>query len=73
MLSDLAVLKSELRSDLEYLKQQIREEGETTRRHFDMVTEHMRDGVKVVADGVAHHTTVLDDHENRLREIEQQR
>ena len=66
MLSDLATWKNDLTS-------LIREEGETTRRHFEIVAEHMSDRVKVVADGVAHHTTVLDDHENRLREIEQQR
>ena len=73
MLSDLSALKRELRSDLEYLKVQIREEGETTRRHFDVVAEQMRDSVKLVAEGVGHHTTVLDDHEHRLREIEKQR
>jgi hypothetical protein len=66
MLSDLATWKNEITS-------LIREEAETTRRHFDIVAENMGDRVKVVADGVAHHTTVLDDHENRLHEIEKQR
>ena len=67
MLSDLTAFRNGLRSELSEL---IQEEGKTTRRHFDVVAEQMRDSVKLVAEGVAHHTTVLDDHENRLREIE---
>ena len=70
MQSDLLILERKLRTDLEDLKLQIREEGTTTRRHFDVVAEQMRDSVKLVAEVAAHHSTVLDDHENRLREIE---
>ena len=44
MLSDLATWKNDLTS-------LIREEGETTRRHFEIVAENMSGRVKVVADG----------------------
>jgi exonuclease VII large subunit len=52
------------------LEAHISEEGRTTRRHFDIVAERMNDTVKLVAEVAAHHSTVLDDHEHRLRAIE---
>jgi ElaB/YqjD/DUF883 family membrane-anchored ribosome-binding protein len=66
MLSDLAALKNELDSV-------IREEGKTTRRHFDIVAERMNDTVKLVAELASHHSTVLDDHETRIQKIERGR
>lgn len=49
---------------------EMKAEGEATRRHFDMVTEHMRDVVKLVAEGTVRNTERLDDHERRLTRIE---
>lgn len=70
MLSDLAALKAALKKELGSV---IREEGKTTRRHFDIVAERMNDTVKLVAELVSHHSTVLDDHETRIQKIERGR
>jgi hypothetical protein len=45
-------------------------EGETTRRHFDVVAEQSKDFLKVLADGSAGNTERLDDHEKRITMIE---
>ena len=45
-------------------------EGETTRRHFDVVAEQFRDFTKVLADGIARNTERLDDHDKRIAVIE---
>jgi hypothetical protein len=42
----------------------------TTRRHFDIMVERMAELMKPLADGVAHHSTVLEDHESRLKQPE---
>lgn len=55
------------------LVDRIVQEGETTRRHFDIMVERVNDTVKVVAEGVVHHTTVLDDHERRIKSLERRR
>ena len=55
------------------LVERIVQEGETTRRHFDIMVERMNDIAKVVAEGVVHHTTVLDDHEHRIKTLERHR
>ena len=52
------------------LEQRITEEGETTRRHFDIMVEKVNDSVRLVAEVTAHHSTVLDDHEARLQKSE---
>ena len=66
----IAALKSAL-DDLENrLEKRITEEGETTRRHFDVMVEKVNDSVRLVAEVNAHHSTVLDDHETRLQKIE---
>jgi hypothetical protein len=44
----------------------LREEGETTRRHFDAVAERMEASVRIIAEGHTHLATVSDDHEARL-------
>lgn len=51
----------------------IKAEGETTRRHFDIVAEQFRDYVKVLADGTARNTERLDGHEIRITTLEQPR
>ena len=70
MLSDLVDLKVGLKNELLSV---IREEGKATRRHFDVVAERMSDNVKLVAELVSHHSTVLDDHETRIQKIERGR
>jgi len=52
------------------LEKRITEEGETTRRHFDIMVEKVNDSVRLVAEVTAHHSTVLDDHEARLQKNE---
>ena len=52
------------------VEKRITEEGETTRRHFDVMVEKVNDSVRLVAEVTAHHSTVLDDHETRLQKIE---
>jgi len=49
------------------LEKRIREEEETTRRHFDIMVEKVNDSVRLVAEVAAHHSSVLDNHEARLQ------
>jgi chromosome segregation ATPase len=60
------------RVDEEFVKvrAQIKAEGETTRRHFEIMVEKITDSVKIVAEAAAHHTARLDDHETRLQRLE---
>jgi hypothetical protein len=51
----------------------IKAEGETTRRHFDVVAEGMKDLVRVVAEATAQNTAQLTDHERRLTKLEEPR
>jgi hypothetical protein len=75
MLSDLRALERKFERLEERLEQRIDErlaaEAETTRRHFDIAAESIRDIIKPVAELASHHSTVLDDHEHRLHKIEQ--
>ena len=48
----------------------IREEGETTRRHFDVMVERVEAAVKIVAEGYGHLQTIVDNHEARLQSLE---
>ena len=54
----------------ERLEKRITEEGETTRRHFNIMVEKVNESVKLVAEITAHHSTVLDDHESRSQKVE---
>ena len=54
----------------ERFDRRIREEHETTRRHFDVMVEKIEAAVRVVAEGHSHLRTVLDNHEVRLQAIE---
>ena len=54
----------------ERFDRRIREEHETTRRHFDVMVEKIAAAVRVVAEGHIHLRTVLDNHEVRLQAIE---
>lgn len=82
--SELQELRAEVRSEFAEMRAEfgalevrlvdrIAGEAETTRRHFDIMVERVNDTVKVVAEGVVHHTTVLDDHERRIKSLERRR
>lgn len=46
------------------IRQEIREEGSTTRRHFDVVAESLRDDIRIIAEGLI----ALDAKVERMRE-----
>jgi hypothetical protein len=48
----------------------IREDGETTRRRFDVLVEKIEASVRIVAEGHGHLRAVVGDHEVRLQAIE---
>lgn len=52
------------------LEGRIREDGEKTRRHFEVMVEKIEASVRIVAEGHGHLRTVVDDHEVRLQAIE---
>jgi hypothetical protein len=54
----------------EAIETRIAEEGETTRRHFDVMVEKVESAVRVIAEGHSHLQTVVDDHEVRLQAVE---
>lgn len=63
-------VRAELKAVEDNLLARIEAEGETIRRHFDVMVEQVNDAVKVVADGTARNTERLDDHETRIKAIE---
>ena len=65
-----ARLEDRLKDNLTGVRALIAVEGVRTRRHFDTMVERMAELMKPLADGVAHHSTVLDDHESRLQQFE---
>lgn len=54
----------------ETVEARIREEGETTRRHFNVMVEKIEAAVRIVAEGHDHLRTVVDNHEARLQSVE---
>jgi uncharacterized protein YicC (UPF0701 family) len=64
---EIATAKSELKADF---RAAITREGRRTRRHFNVMVEKVEAAVKIVAEVNSHHATVLDDHEARLKTIE---
>ena len=65
-------LRAEMLHGFSELRAQIKAEGETTRRHFDVMVEKMSDSVKIVA-STSHHATRINDHEGRLKQLERPR
>ena len=63
-------LRDEMRTEFKSVRAEIKAEGETTRRHFDVMVEQVKDVVRVVAEGTGRNTERLDDHESRLKAIE---
>jgi len=55
------------------VRAEIGQSADDTRRYFQMLAEQMRDSVAIVAEGTAHNTSRLDDHEGRLKAIEKLR
>ena len=64
-------------------KEEMREEGERTRRHFDVVAEGLKESIKLIADGYKaiddritavgqDIRSVLDNHERRITKLETQ-
>jgi hypothetical protein len=54
----------------ETVEARIREEGETTRRHFNVMVEKIEAPVRIVAEGRDHLRTIVDNHEARLQSVE---
>jgi hypothetical protein len=74
---ELLATKEDLQAEIARVDARISEEGERTRRHFDVVVERMRDDIKVVAEGHAalerratHVDGILKDHDRRLDRLE---
>jgi hypothetical protein len=78
---DLHALVGDLRQkvdDLEHrfsqefdaVRAEIRAEGETTQRHFNVMVEKVEAAVRIVAEGHVHLRIVLDNHEVRRQAID---
>ncbi len=64
--AEFVAVRAEMTAGFKKVDDQIKVEGETTRRYFDIVAEQFKEYVKVLADGTARNTERLDDHEKRL-------
>ncbi len=75
--TEFANVRAEMKVGFDDLRAELmaamKAEGETTRRHFDIVAEQSRDFLKVLADGIARNTDRLDDHEKRITIVESSR
>jgi len=66
-------LRAAMQDEFKSVRAGIKTEGETTRRHFDIMVEKVNDSVKLVAEATAHNTSRLGDHERRLDRLEKPR
>lgn len=73
MTSEFKAVRAEMKTQAEGLDARITAEGETTRRHFDIVAEQFKEFTKVLADGIGRNTERLNDHETRISAIETRR
>ena len=48
----LTEVDARLTNEADKLRREIRDEGTTTRRHFDVVAESLRDDIRLIAEGV---------------------
>ena len=48
---EFATVREDMQAGFAAVRAEIKVEAEATRRHFDMMVEHMKDSVKVFADG----------------------
>ena len=58
------------RARFDQIDARFREQEETIRRHFDVMVEKVEASVRLVAEGHAHLTTIVGNHEVRLQAIE---
>lgn len=63
-------VRQEMRELRTELLARIQEDGETTRRHFNVMVEKVEAAVRIVAEVTARHAAVLGNHEIRLQAIE---
>ena len=68
--SRIDVQFSRIDERFETVEARIREEGETTRRHFNVMVEKIEAAVRIVAEGHDRLRTVVDNHEARLQSVE---
>jgi hypothetical protein len=68
--AEFTAVRAEMKTLGETLDARIKAEGETTRRHFDIVAEQFKEFTKGLADGTSQNTERLDDHERRISAIE---
>ena len=62
--TEFGAVRAEMRTSETTLRQEIREEGISTRRHFDVVSESLRDDIRIIAEGLI----ALDAKVDRMRE-----
>jgi hypothetical protein len=68
--AEFVKVREEMRQLQVNLEARMREESETTRRHFNVVAERIEAMVRVVAEGHGHLQSVVENHEQRLQTIE---
>lgn len=49
---EFTAIRAEIQTSQMALRQEIREEAIATRRHFDVVAENLRDGIRIIAEGL---------------------
>jgi uncharacterized coiled-coil protein SlyX len=59
--------------EFDKLRAEMKAEGEKTRRHFDVMGEKMHESVTLVAEATAHSAVRVDDHEKRIKRLEDPR
>ena len=64
--NEFVAVRVEMAAGFKKVCDQIKADGETTRRYFDIVAEQFKEYVKVLADGTPRNTERLDGHEKRL-------
>ena len=58
-------------SGLRRLRDEVRRSAEETRRHFDVIAESLRDGIRILAESLGVYTPRVDDHGVRIARLEQ--
>ncbi len=70
MRAEFKTFRMEMRAGFKNVRTDMKTEGETTRRHFDIMVEKVNESVKLVAEATAHNSSRLSDHERRLTTLE---
>ena len=61
---EFTAVRAEMRGSETMLRQEIREDGVSTRRHFDIIAESLRDDIRIIAEGLI----ALDAKVEKMRE-----